>query len=765
MPFSRLSFVAAFVVGLVASGAAAQEGAPLVFVNDDTQVSALSFEAVDGSLTLDPASLELQVATTAPTFFEKAPWRYLSPGAPPPHPLNPIELQKDVVRLQRYYERNGFPRSLVDYTVDLDTARNAAGVTFQIAEGPPLVLEGVEFGKPSAPPVTESLMPELREEWLDYVETLGLQTGERLTEFSLVSLQNRTRQWLRTRSYAWADVSYERFIDSTGLAATVRLKVSPGPPTTYGEIVIERVDSTAQANITDNVILRELPFRPGDPFDAGDLAVGQREIFGLGVFQLATVDVEPQSPPYDSTATIIVRVREAPLRVLRAFGGYFTEGGVTGRLEATHRNAFGGARNATATIEARTGILDQSNVVDGLYDYRASLALRQPYVGYRALSYTLTPAVRSRNDEIERSVSASLTNTLLFTRSTLQTAAVNASFQNRRVDPFGTATNGFFDLRNILQGDSTLAVTTTAVGVDVTAGFVDNPLQPRSGVILRPSARVATPLATDYQYARGALSASAFYPFGDRTGLTAKGTVGAFSTYGGTTLSNPIAYVLLRDQYFYGGGATDVRGWAVTQLGPKVINFRIADVLGSRGEVTRQDTTVTGYAGIGGTRKLFGSVQLNLPFFLGPQWGSNVFVDAGMISAAADFDLDEAFGASQATEDLEDILRNEGGLRVATGAGLQYLTPIGFVGFALGVKLNPSYFDLRNPEQIFCGPTDARGAVPDDSGALFCDAGFADAARNGQAFDFEGVAPSKGFFGLIPQARRLQLQITFGQSF
>ncbi len=174
-----------------------------------------------------------------------------------------------------------------------------------------------------------------------------------------------------------------------------------------------------------------------------------------------------------------------------------------------------------------------------------------------------------------------------------------------------------------------------------------------------------------------------------------------------------------------------------------------------------------GYAGVGGTRKLFGSVQLNLPLPLGPQWGANIFLDAGIISTNVDLTrgLDTTFGASPATDRLGEIRQNEGGLRMASGAGLQYLTPIGFVGFALGVKLNPSYFDLRNAETIFCGPSDARGDVPGDSGATYCDAGFVAAAREGQDFDFDAVAPSSGFFGLIPQARRLQLQITFGQSF
>ena len=758
MPLSRLVLVAA-LVAVVAVSASAQEGAPLALVNGDTRVASLGFEAVEGSLTLDPAALELQVATTEPSFFEKPPWRYLGLAQPGPHPFLPIEIQKDAVRLERYYERNGFPRALVDYAVVLDTSRNVVDVTFQIAEGPPLVIDEIEFGKPGAAPIAASLAPELRGGWAEFVETLGLEQGQRLTEFSLVALQNRTRQWLRTRGYAWADVGYEQFVDSTGLAATVRLKVLPGPRAVYESVRIERVDSTAEARISDKVILRELPFEIGDTFDANDLTVGQREIFGLGAFQLATVDVVPESPPYDSTVSVVVRVREAPLRVLRAFTGYFTEGGITVRGEATHRNAFGGARQATASVEARTGFLDQSGVVDGLYDYRASLSLRQPYVFNRALSYTITPAVRSRNDEIERSQSASLTNILLYTRAALQTAALNASLQTRRVDAFRSGASGFFDL-SAIAGD-TLAVTTSSVGLDVTAGLVDDPLQPSSGVILRPSARVATPLLTDYRYARAELASTGFVPIRERIGVRARLTAGAFTTYGATTLDDPVAYVLLRDQYFYGGGASGVRGWAVTLLGPKVVNFRVEEVPDGAG--VRMDTTVTGYAGIGGRYKLSGSLQLNLPLPLGPQWGSNVFLDGGRIWTAVDLELDDAFGASPATEKFEAILAEEGGFRFAAGAGLQYLTPIGFVGVALGVKLNPSYLDRRDAEEVFCGPDDARGEIPGANGALYCDAGFAAAARAGEDFDFESITPPK-LFGLIP-TKRLQLQITFGQSF
>lgn len=757
MPPHRLLRIAslAAILTALASTAAAQEGDPLSLVDDETQVASLAFEATTGDLTLLPASLELQIATTAPSFCEATVLRFVFGCPREPHPFNPIEVQKDAVRLMNYYERNGFPRTFVDYDVTLDAESNQVDVVFEITEGPARLLQEVQFGKPSAPPVAESLAPELRADWAGFAEDVGLDEGQRVSEFSLVELQNRTRQWLRTRGYAFADVAYEQFTDSTGLAATVRLKVTPGPRSTYESVRIEHVDQETDPAISDGVILRELPFSIGETFDARDMVTAQREVFGLGTFQLATVDVEPETPPYDSTVTVVVRVREAPLRVLRAFAGYYTEGGITGRLEATHRNAFGGARQATATIEARTGVLDQSGVVDGLYDRRASLSLRQPYVFYRALSYTVTPSVRQRNDEIERSESAGLTNTLLFTRAPLQTAALNATLQTRRVDAFGTGASGFLDLASVV-GDEPLAVTTTAIGSDVTLGFVDDPFNPTSGLILRPSVRSSTPILSDYRYARGGLTATGFVPLGDRTGLTLRASGGAFTTRGETTLDDDVAYVLLRDQYFYGGGATDVRGWAVTLLGPKVINFREREI-DLDGGGTRLDTTVTGFAGLGGRAKFAASVQLNLPFLLGEQWGSSVFVDGGRVWAATDLDLERAFGPSPATDRLEEILLEEGGFRFSAGAGIQYLTPIGFVGVALGVKLNPSYLDLRNAEEVFCGSDDVRSPIPGDDGALYCDAGFAEAADNGEAFDFDSVSTSF--------LRRLQPQITFGQSF
>ena len=726
---------------------AAEGSAPLSEVDDETQVSSLAFRFASTESVLVSALTE-QVATTAPSLTESAVFRALRLGSKKPHPLNPIELQKDLVRLSRFYARNGYPQAVIDYEVDLDSASNRAGVAFLIEEGPPLLIRDVVFAGRSVP---EQLVPELRPEWADFVGVLGREAGRRLTDFRLLQYQNRTLQWLRNRGYAFADVSVEQAVDSTGLVADVRLKVNAFDRARYGEIVIEGNEA-----IEERIIRRELGFETGDLFDGSDLGEAQREVFGLAVFQLATVNVVADQPR-DSTVEMRVRVQENPLRVARAFSGFYTEGGLTGRAEATHRNAFGGARTATLGLEARTGLFDQSGVDGGLYDYGASLTLRQPYVLDRRLSLGLTPAVRSRNDEIERSRAVSGTASLLYTRRALQTGSVSATIQQRQISP--RESGGIFSLTS-LDADS-LQIVSALVGADVTAGFVDDPLQPRRGVILRPSVRASVPGLSDQPFVRGRVGATGFLPLGETLGVTLRGIGAAFAPVGGTTLDvpaggAPITYALLRDQYTYAGGSTDVRGWSTTLLGPKIPDFRV-DELTLDDDTVRLDTTVTGYTAIGGRYKVLASAQLNLPLPIGPQWGASAFVDAGRIWPAATFD----FGDSPLAEGLEARIEEENAFRFGVGAGVQYLTPIGFVGLALAAKLNPSYFDLRSADDIFCGPAEARSAY--DDGGLRCDAGLLAAGEAGRDFDFDAVEPST-FFGLFP-SKLLQLHFAFGQTF
>lgn len=733
-------------VAALAGALGVRAQAPLTLVNDDTQVRRLQFDQTDGA-ELEPAQLELQIATTAPGFLERLPIvRYaVSKGV---YPFSPVELARDVVRLQRYYVRNGFPRAAVDYAVELDTTRNVVDVTFEIEHGPPLLLDEVTFRAPGAPSVAEALAPDLAEEWAEFSRRTALRRGDRLDDFGLVDLQSRTLGWLRNAGYAFADAGVERFVDSTGLAAEVRIKVIPGTRATFGAITVEGAEG-----LPESIITRELPFHTGDQFSAAALTEGQREIFGLGLFTLALVNIDSSAVRGSPTVPIKVRVRRGPVRVLSGFGGYYSDGGVTVRGQVGHRNFLGGARQLTLGGEARTGILGaagQSVTGDPIRDLRASLSLRQPYVFDRRLSLTVTPSVRDRRDEIEASRQAELSTTLLYTRSALRTVAVSATGRYRDLSQ-GQGLR-LLDATGLFVTNA-LTARTGILSADATWGAIDSPLSPRRGAIVRPS--LATALG-DVQYGRARLSATVLRPFGRRSGVVARVTAGTLLA-SRAAVDTPRDYVLLRDQLFYAGGTADVRGWAGARLGPKTLS--IVPVNGTQlsgpGDVA--------YVGVGGTAKVSASLQVNLPLPIGPQWGANVFLDGGRVWAPSTVPSTALLRSTGNVTDASfaTVLDQEGGFRVGTGAGLQFLTPVGFISFGIGVKLNPSLLDLRTPGDVLCGNAFSTSTP-------VCTGGYVGARLAGQPFgptEVQAIDPDRWFFGVFPQRGRIAFHFTIGQTF
>ena len=784
---SRLSRpVLALLVCAVALSAPAAAQAPLTLVNDSTFVRSLQFDVPSRSGILE-ADLNLQIATTA---LPKRYLFFLGGGVKAEHPLQPIELAKDAVRLERFYSRNGFPRARADFEVELDTAANAADVTFVVETGPPRLIGEVQFRGPGQADVLDQLPPELHEPWTAFTRSTTLRTGDRLSDAGRVTLLNQTQGWLLNHGYAFSYVGAEAFPDSTGLVADVRLKITAGPRARVDQIVVQNAavdtsaagSNTARLGVPDRIVTRELPFSEGDWFDASGLTEGQREIFGLNLFQLAIVDVA-EGQPRDSTVSILVRVRQGPTRVANAFGGYFTEGGVTVRGSLTHRNVFGGAQSLTAGVEARTGIGTIATTPSGdpIRDIQASVSLRQPYVGDRRLSFTTQPLARLRNDEIENSRSVGTTNTLLFTRSALQTVSLSAGGLYRQLVDTQTSL-GLVDPTSPTDGlrlkTDSLTSFGVRLGLDASWGVLDNSLQPTRGFILRPSASY-TPGVT-LAALRGRLAATALYPLSEQFGVVVRATAGALAPLGSTSADRTDEYVLLRDQLFYAGGTSDVRGWSSTRLGPKafsVIRLPNPDQVDAEGNVLPVDSdslfipldpTDVNYIGVGGRQKVSGSVQLNLPFpGLGQQWGTNVFLDAGRVVSPSTVpgDLLRATG-NPADSSLAAVLSLESALRVGTGVGIQFLSPVGFISFAVGYKVNPSALDLRDASDVYCGPD--FDPTAGDTTRQTCGGyplvlaepggGYLGARARNEPFDIESI-PTGGFL------KRIQFHFSIGQTF
>ncbi|MEL7363040.1 MAG: POTRA domain-containing protein, partial [Bacteroidota bacterium] len=204
--------------------------APLFLVNEATTVQDIRFRFAE-SPTFEEEVLLEQIATAQPGFMETG-WRrpvtrFLSIlpvfKAPGTYPFLPFELQKDLLRLERFYRDNGFLEAETDWLVRLDSTDNDVRILFTIDEGPPLLIRSLDFlTETDSTALAPTLAPVARERWDSFRRDVSVREGRRLDQFSLIQLQNETLEWLQNQGYAYARVRATTDVDTTRNRADVR---------------------------------------------------------------------------------------------------------------------------------------------------------------------------------------------------------------------------------------------------------------------------------------------------------------------------------------------------------------------------------------------------------------------------------------------------------------------------------------------------------------------------------------------------------------
>ncbi|MDX1739689.1 MAG: POTRA domain-containing protein, partial [Rhodothermales bacterium] len=241
--------LAAIVIGVSLTEPSSAQ-VPLFYANDGTVVRRISFKYVDHR-TLEPDDLRDQIATTSPSTFDRIK-RYIPFVSPRKHPFDPVILQRDVVRLRRYFREHGFLFANIDYPASqLDTTRNSIHIIFSVVEGPPLILQDFGFYDPTGDYALDNFPDHLKSDWVKFRDRLSLQVGQRYTEAERIRIQDQVVTWLKERGFAFARVDAEAYVDSVYSTADVRYIVDPGPTTYFSDILIEGNES-----VGDQILIR-----------------------------------------------------------------------------------------------------------------------------------------------------------------------------------------------------------------------------------------------------------------------------------------------------------------------------------------------------------------------------------------------------------------------------------------------------------------------------------------------------------------------------
>ncbi len=676
----------------------------LHLVNDDTKVRKISFNFRSDDPTFERDALLEQMITRAPTFWNRFD-RFNPFRRSQTFPFDPIELQKDVVRLREFYRRNGFPTPRISYSASqLDTSSNRIHVILAIREGEPLFIQDIRYYEPDSSAL--QLDASLQEPWRRFSSSLDREIGNRYTEVERIRIQDQILAWYQNQGYAFVRVSAAAEIDTTARAADLNLFIDKGPVGYISSIAIE-----GNATVSDKILLRELPFSPGDRYSSKELREGQQQLFGLNLFRVALADLPQQA--VDSTVDVRIRVSEAKRRYITSEVGYSRQSGIGFEGEWLNRNFFGSARNVSINFVADTGILsslsgfDEANAIGRLPPrlFRTTLSVQQPYLFTNKLSGIVSPFIEFQNDpqlaasndflDINRREYGS-NATLIY--ETLPFRPVSLQFTLSQLLSRSAETQSNASLARDLYSKSSFTLSSTL-------GKADNYIRPSKGLLFRPYVESAGNLFTSgLQYNKAGIEVVGYTSAGRRLNISNRVFFGKLWPFGksadaldgrscrleaASSLSPADTERCLVFEnrfdpvFFYAGGGSDVRGWGFQLLGPKVAR---ADTVFVDGEIQRDenDNPVFEnfvYERIGGSIKLIANIELRrrIPGF-GPDWQGAIFFDAGQIS--------------NSTIRLDNF-------QYAVGGGIRYNTFIGVIRADLAIKLNPTTADLTDPEEVF----------------------------------------------------------------
>jgi outer membrane protein insertion porin family len=675
-------------------------------VGPKTQVKSVEFR-FKGTHTLNEEDLRKQIALTAQggmvgvrRFFG------LLPFVPPVgvHPFDPLELQRDVVRLRNHYHRSGFQKARVSYDVRYNAESDLMRVAYVIDEGPPLLVHSLRFLGDSGELRFPS--PKLAREWDEFVKREQREAG-RFGKDEQRELADSTIRWLRARGYPFASADPRAMADTAANRADVTVLVRPGVRARIRNIVV-----SGNEGIPADHIARQLTVKPGDWYSLDELEKGRQQLVQLDLVRLALLDV-PRDSADDSSVVVHLDVTQNRPRLVRGEAGLSSGGGITGSIDWTHRSFGGGLRTLSVSGTAQTGALSFETPAEQLY--RGAVTLFQPYVGHRRLSLALGPFIEYRNDLRDRSRSVGFETSLAYAVGPLRSISLGYTISHRKILAYGYGENlapiQYLPLLGLADSSAAGQLGTvrnrSAISLQASYGRLDAFANPRKGYVLRPRIEVTTPGGFNTaQYLLLDLGGTAFLPLTSRVGFTMRFGAGRIYPLGSSLdrLDEESAFVsLLRldDVSFTAGGTRDVRGWGSELVGPKLPQVSIE----TRNGVT--DTVAQRYAPLGGLGRLLASAEVQLPVpGMGNAWQSFLFLDGGRI-----WSPDSRFALQAGELDQDKFF-------TAVGAGIGYETVVGAIQVAVGYKLNPSALDIRSPAAVLAALNQGQplSTVPTENG-------------------------------------------------
>ena len=445
-------------------------------------------------------------------------------------------LNSDLEKLVRYCQRQGLldARATVE-DLQVNNKDRKVSIVIRIDEGPPILLRAIDYDLKAGPNVrTDSL-----EIVISILKrNMSIRSGDRFRDDAIQNERAAMARRLYDRGFPYARATPNLKVDTSAKRVDITWELETGPHCVFGDVSI-----TGNTRVGEKYIRGQLSFKKGDQYQARALDRAQQQIYGLGTFEIVTVNAQLPTTP-DTSIDVTVRVSEAPTLSTRFGVGYGREDNFRVFSDSRVLSFLGGIRR-----------LDIYAKHSGLEPYRVEVRLTRPAFLTPRTTGILAPFIREQdepgftvkrvggNASIQHQFSNKLnaTGTYTFERITLDTSSVSeAEVSDADFDEL-------YNRSSILTG---LTLDNSRPLFSPTQGYFAALTFKLSGVVFK----------SDFKYTKTTLDLRRYTRWQGMV-LAAKAEMG------GIAATTERDFIPVEDRLFSGGGSS-VRGWARSELGP-----------------------------------------------------------------------------------------------------------------------------------------------------------------------------------------------------
>jgi outer membrane protein insertion porin family len=445
-------------------------------------------------------------------------------------------LKSDLVRIRRFYQREGFLNVQLNLSnLETNADKRTIKITIKINEGNPIQVSDVGYRLQGE---TDKNKNELETIIKSILTKLNLVKGDRFRDQFLESDESMISKKFTEAGYAYVRTRSELDLNESGRTVNIQWMIDPGPKCVFGKTEVE-----GNENVSNALILRQLKFEEGQVYNEDLLEKSQQQIFSLGMFYIVTVKAilsEEQHP----VLPVEMQIREAPRLTTRFGVGYGSEDKFRAFADAQRLGFLGGARRLRLFLKH-----------SGLEPYNISLWLTQPHFLTPKTTIALNPFIR-REEEPGFSVNRlGLNVPLTYQITRYLNGSVTYYLEKVDQDTIRTiseeidnAPPSLYNKSGFILGltrDSSTPIFYPTGGMFVSATFKLN------GLLIK----------SDYHYTKLLIDARQYNKL--------LGIVAAYRVkIGGINSTDENKFIPSEDR-FYSGGSMSVRGWGRSELGPK----------------------------------------------------------------------------------------------------------------------------------------------------------------------------------------------------